>query len=79
MKVWSELYDSYVSESYHEARSPTQKIAFNINKCIIKISEFGFIDLYLDGKKIKRLTTEEYIKYRFIVLDIENNANHKFI
>jgi len=42
----------------------SKSIKIPITKCEIIVNEFGYIDLYLDGKRFKRITFEMYLTYR---------------
>lgn len=42
-------------------------IKIPITKCDIIINEFGFIDLYLDDKKLKRIDFDTYLKFKSYV------------
>ena len=57
--VWNE-------NGYYEAPEQVKvnNIKIDITKCELIMNALGFIYLMLDGKELKSLTAEEYIKYR---------------
>lgn len=51
-----------------------KNVKIDIAKCNIVINEFGYIDLMLNGVKIKRLTFSQFLKYKGYVKDIETGC-----
>lgn len=60
------------SGGYWEAPrfSSISNIKIDITKCIIKFNAFGFIDLLLNEKRVKRLTFKEYLKFKAYVKNV---------
>lgn len=54
-------------------KSSEKNIKIDITKCVIVFNEFGFIDLTLEGKKLKRLKFNEYLLYKNYVKEIIRN------
>ena len=61
-QIWSEEFDCYVSQTFMPRQD--KNIKLDITKCIIKISEFGFYELWLNSKKLKDISFLEYLSYR---------------
>lgn len=71
--IWSQEYGSYVSRTFlpEKEREITQKvIKFDITKCVIKISCFGYYELWLKDKKIKSISFDDYLTYRKYVKEV---------
>ena len=71
--VWSQVYGSYVSRTFlpeKERINSPKLIKFDITKCVIVITLFGFYELHLDDKKIKSISFDEYLKYRYYVKEV---------
>lgn len=77
-QFWSEEYDSPVSKTFYKgtgALAPVSKqVKIDISKCIIIRNEYGYYYLYLNGKEIKKLSFEEYLKYRYFVIKVVDEA-----
>ena len=73
--VWSQEFGAYVSRSFlpEKEREPAAKksvIKFDITKCIIKITCFGFYELWLNDNKLKYIGFMEYLKFKKYVKEI---------
>ena len=68
-QIWSIEYDCYVSHTFMPRKEKTIKV--NISKCVIKISPFGFYELWLDGKYLRNLDFLGYLKYKNLVFEVE--------
>ena len=71
-QYWSLKYDCPVSLTFSDIAKtlPKNRITIDITKCIIRISPEGFYYLYFQGKRIKKLTFSEFMKYRKSVKEI---------
>ena len=67
-QIWSIEYDCYVSRTFIPRKANNVKL--DISKCIIKISPFGFYELWLNGKYLRNLNFLDYLKYKNFVLEI---------
>ena len=67
-QIWSEEFGCYVSRAFIPREEKSIKL--DISKCIIKISEFGFYELWLNGKRLKGITFLEYLSYREYVKEV---------
>lgn len=66
--VWSEEYSSYVSHSF--ISKAEKAIKLDITKCIIKITMFGYYELWLNNNKVKSLNFNEFQKYKQYVKEV---------
>lgn len=73
--VYSVEYGCFIAPPQPEAAKPV--IRFDVTKCNIIINEFGFIDLYLGSKKIKRLNYKEFKKYKHYVKEVRDDAYYR--
>lgn len=58
---------------YYEApqlSKPPNNIKIDLSKCTIIVTRFGFYDLHMDGKKIKRLSFKLFQIYKTYVIDV---------
>ena len=67
-QIWSEKFDCYVSQAFMPSQAKNIKI--DISKCVIKISEFGFYYLWLNGKKLKRIDFLQFQSYKNYVKEV---------
>ena len=67
--VWNP--DGYWEAPRNDSK-PEKPVSIEITKCIIQVSEFGSPDLYLNGKRLKSLTFDEFLKYRNYVKEVRN-------
>lgn len=65
--VWSQDYSAYVSPSFNPDAIPI-KIAINL--CDIIITDLGFYELWNNDKRIKKLTFNQYLKYKSHVKNV---------
>ena len=73
--IWSQEYSSYVSyaflpEKERSTESIKLPVKIDITKCIIKVSCFGFYELWLNGVKLRYIGFMDYLKYRKYVKEI---------
>ena len=77
-KYWSEKLDCYVSRSFHNKESKQANIKIDITKCDLVINEFGFYYLYLEGRSIKKLSFNEFQKYKRVVSSVINKKTVRY-
>ena len=69
--IYSEEYGCFIAPP----QIPIKKvIRFDITKCIIKISKFGFFSLWINDKKLQDLNFKEYRKYKPYVLEVQDEC-----
>ena len=73
--VWSDEFGCYVSRAFAPKNSRNLKL--DINKCIIKITIFGFYELWLKENKLRNLDFNEFMKYKKYVKEVIEEA-HKY-
>jgi len=71
-QIWSDQFDCYVSRTFAPETQQSSAFKIDITKCEIIITPEGFYNLQLNGKKIKRIAFNEYMKYRKSVSRILN-------
>jgi hypothetical protein len=73
-RLWSQEYDSYVSKSYSFNRLKNNPFKISLHKCNILITRYGFFYLRQKSKLIKRLSLEEYLKFKNYVQEVVNEG-----
>ena len=72
-QIWSEEFGCYVSRAFMPKKENNIKI--DITNCIIKITEFGYYELWLNGIKLKYIGFMDYLKYKSYVKEIIKEAD----
>jgi hypothetical protein len=75
-KIWSQDYDAYVSHSFYPLDTK-KTLKLNLTDCVIKITQFGFYYLLLDDHVIKKITFDEYLRYKKHVKSIINEGYYE--
>lgn len=74
-QVWSEDLTCYVSRSFVPAEQTNkQSIKLDMHKCEIIITPDGYYNLILQGRMLKRLSFNEFMKYKKHVKQVYNNC-----
>jgi hypothetical protein len=71
--VWSQDYGKYVSPCFSEIPPESSNIRLTISKCIIRVTVFGFYELWLESKKVKSLNFKEFLKLKNYVKEVRHD------
>ena len=67
---------AFLPEKERPAESIKLPVKIDITKCIIKVSCFGFYELWLNDVKLKTIGFMDYLKYRNYVKDIIRGVSY---
>jgi len=75
VKVWSEDLGAYISSSWALRDKKSKGKSLDLTKCDIIMTEGSQFYLSLKGRFIRKLTVDEYVKYRRYVKSFIDRRN----